>query len=73
MSTTCVGAPSAGGAVRRQPERRRRVDARAERARATSSRERSSAWMCGSIWIAWSTSQRAGASWLAPSVRLARP
>jgi hypothetical protein len=42
-------------------------------ARATSSRERSSAWLCGSTRIACVTSQRAGHSWLAPSVRLARP
>ena len=41
--------------------------------RATSSRARSSAWLCGSTRIACVASQRAGPSWLAPSVRFARP
>ena len=54
--------PNDGGASTRVPS-----------ARATSSRARSSAWLCGSTRIACVTSQRAGHSWLAPSVRLARP
>ena len=66
----CGIASRVAAACARKPELRRaaaaRSRARARRARA-SGRARGCAARCGS---AWSTSQRAGASWLEPSVRL---
>ena len=68
----CAAAPCAGDARADSPNDGG-ASMRVPSAAATSSRARSSAWLCGSTRIAFDTSQRAGASWLAPSVRLARP
>ena len=67
------GAPASAGAARARARTTGGASMRVPSAAATSSRDRSSAWLCGSTRIAFDTSQRAGASWLAPSVRLARP